>query len=174
MIVIRPAEERDLPDITSIYAEAVVNSTATWEEEPPSLAEISSTFAARNAAGLPYFVAENEGGKVVGYACGSSFHPQSGWRYSIEDSIYVAGDARRQGVGRRLLKALIDEATARGFRHMIAGISIPGGESSVAFHEALGFRKVGEIANAGWKHGKWLTAVYFQRALGEGANTPPE
>ncbi|MBU2581567.1 MAG: GNAT family N-acetyltransferase [Alphaproteobacteria bacterium] len=173
MPLIRPAETRDLTAITEIYADAVVNSKATWDEVAPDLQSMTAVYAARTAAGFPYFVAEATEGRIIGYVGGSAFHPQTGWRYAIEDSIYVAKGAQRQGIGRSLLEALIEEATARGFRQMIAGISMPGGERSVAFHEALGFRMVGEFKDAGWKQGEWLTAVYMQRALGEGAASAP-
>lgn len=174
MPLIRPAEVRDLPAITAIYADAVESSTATWDDVAPDLQAMTTLYEARVAAGFPYFVAEEEDGRIIGYVCGSAFHPQTGWRYSIEDSIYVARGAQRRGIGRLLLEALIEEATARGFRQMFAGISMPGGDASLAFHEALGFRKAGEFVSAGWKHGAWLTAVYLQRALGEGAGTVPE
>lgn len=174
MTTIRPAEPDDLPAILSIYAHAVTSGLATWDEDVPSLAEMARRVAARTEAGFPILVAEIEGGGVVGYASGGPFHPQSGWRYTIEHSIYVADGHRRGGIGRSLLEALIEEASRRGFRQMIAGISLPGGEASVAFHAALGFRKVGELAQTGWKHGQWLSAVYMQRPLGQGSGTRPD
>lgn len=172
MHLIRLAEARDLPAITDIYAEAVRLSLATWDDVAPDLAAMTARYTERTGEGYPYFVAEAPTGSVVGYACGSAFHPQTGWRYTLEDSIYVANDTRRLGVGRQLLMALIEEASARGFRQMIAGISMPGGDGSVALHQALGFSKVGEFPNTGWKRGRWLSAVYLQRALGEGAQIP--
>lgn len=173
MPFIRHAQMRDLPQVTEIYADAVTASRATWDETAPDLAAMTALYSARTAAGYPYLVAESEDGRLAGYACGSGFHPQTGWRYSVEDSIYVAPGAQRRGIGRQLLEALIEEATKRGFRQMIAGISMPGGDGSLAFHQALGFCKVGEFPDTGWKDGQWLSAVYLQRALGPGAGRPP-
>ncbi len=171
---IRPADLRDMPAITEIYADAVATSRATWDEIAPDTAAMTATYAARTVAGYPYLVAETHNGNVVGYACGSAFHPQTGWRYTLEDSIYIAKDAQRQGIGGKLLIALIEDAASRGFRQMVAGISMPGGDGSIAFHKSLGFHKVGEFPNTGWKNGQWLSAVYLQRALGKGTQAPPE
>ncbi|MDX2290344.1 MAG: GNAT family N-acetyltransferase [Hyphomicrobiaceae bacterium] len=171
---IRAAEQADSARIAEIFAHYVTSGLANWEHLPPDAAAIATRIGQLTAAGYPYLVAHcSSTGTVLGYAYGSSFHAQSGWRYTVEDSIYVAPAAQRQGIGRALLSCLIDECTARGFRQMIAGISQPGGEGSIAFHEALGFRLVGTLPNVGWKHGEWLTAHYYQRALGDGATTPP-
>ncbi len=171
---IRSAEVNDLPAITEIYADAVENSVVTWDYEAPDSAEMRRRFDQKIASGYPFIVADNADRTIAGYATGGPFHPQSGFRFTIENSIYVASNCRRQGLGRKLLEALIEEATARGFRHMIAGISLPGGEASLAFHEALGFEQVGELPKVGWKHGKWLSALYLHRPLGDGSATPPE
>jgi L-amino acid N-acyltransferase YncA len=171
---IRPAGPQDLGTIADIYADAVENSLATWDHQPPDVAAMGELFAARIGAGYPFLAAEDADGKISGYAYGSPFHPQAGWRYVIEDSIYVAVPCRGRGIGRALLQGLIEAATDLGFRQMVAGVSLPGGEGSLAFHQALGFRKVGKFVDAGWKGGRWLTAVYLQRKLGDGAQTAPE
>lgn len=171
---IRTAGPRDLGAITDIYAEAVEKSLATWDHQPLDVATVRELFEARVGAGYPFLAAEDADGKISGYAYGSPFHPQAGWRYVIEDSIYVAVPYRGRGIGRSLLQGLIEAAADLGFRQMVAGVSLPGGEGSLAFHQALGFRKVGEFVDAGWKGGRWLTAVYLQRTIGEGAKTAPE
>lgn len=173
-MLIRDADVSDLPKITDIYADAVRTSVATWDYEAPSLEEISERYHQRVLAGFPYLVADPGDGEIAGFAYGSSFHPQPGFRFSVENSIYVADGWQRKGIGRRLLIDLIAACEAQGFRQMIAGVSIPGGEASLAFHEAAGFRKVGELPNVGWKHGRWLNALYLIRPLGEGADTDPE
>ena len=174
MHYIRPAEPKDLEAITAIYTDAVENSVVTWDYDAPTIEEMRCRYEERTKDGYPFLVAEGADGKIAGYTCGGPFHPQSGFRFTIENSVYVAGDCRRQGLGRKLLEALIEEATARGFRHMIAGISNPGGEASLAFHEALGFKMAGALPHVGWKHGKWLSAVYLHRPLGAGSETPPD
>ncbi|MEQ8824084.1 MAG: N-acetyltransferase family protein [Filomicrobium sp.] len=173
MLQIREANEQDLPQIAAIYGLAVTQTLVTWDYEAPDLETMRQRFMQRTEAGFPYLVADTGDGELGGFACGSSFHPQPGFRFSVENSIYVAEHCRRQGVGRRLLEGLIAECESRGFRQMIAGISVPGGETSLVFHEALGFRKMGELPNVGWKHGQWLSALYLQRPLGDGAGTRP-
>ncbi len=174
-LVIRPAAEADIPAITAIFAHYVEHALANWELDPPDEAEMAARFTRLTTAGYPYLVAADPTtGAILGYAYASSFHAQTGWRYTVENSIYVAASAHRRGIGRALLSRLIDHCAALGFRQMIAGISRPGGEGSVAFHEALGFSLVGTFPNVGWKAGHWLTACYYQRALGEGRTTKPE
>ncbi len=126
--------------------------------------------------GYPFLVAANADDPlhVAGYAYAGTFHPQSGFRYSVEHSIYVAETARCRGIGTELLQALIRECEARGIRQMIAGISAPGGEASLKLHESAGFKMAGRLPAVGRKHGQWLDALYLVRPLGEGSSTPPE
>ncbi|MCH9808988.1 MAG: GNAT family N-acetyltransferase [Alphaproteobacteria bacterium] len=173
MSVIRPARPADLEAITAIYADAVENSLVTWDYDAPTIEQMRRRYEDRTAEGYPFIVSETTAGSIQGYASGGPFHPQSGFRFVIENSIYIAAQYRRQGLGQLLLQALIEEAANRGFRHMIAGISMPGGEASLAFHEALGFKNVGTLPSVGWKHGQWLSAVYLHRALGPGSTSPP-
>ncbi len=177
-VCIRPAHRDDLDDITAIYADAVKSLPVTWDTVVPTLDAMTEKYEQRTASGYPWLVAEipsHAGGRaaIAGYAAGGPFHPQDGWRFTIENSIYVARGHRRLGIGRLLLTALIEEATQKGFRQMLAGVSLPGGEASIAFHEAMGFEKAGVFPATGWKMGQWLTAVYLQRPLGEGAAAPP-
>ena len=173
-MLIRDAKLEDLSATTAIYAHACKTSTATWDYDPPSLELMQERFAQRAKAGYPFLVADAGDGEIAGFAYASSFHPHAGFRFSVENSIYVAEGWQRRGIGRKLLDELVAACEARGFRQMIAGVSMPGGEASLRFHEAAGFRKVGDFQNVGWKHGQWLTAVYLMRALGEGDSTPPE
>jgi phosphinothricin acetyltransferase len=122
--------------------------------------------------GFPYLVAER-GGAVVGYAYAGAYRPRRAYRFSVEDSIYIAPEAHRGGIGRALLIALIDEATVRGFRQMIAVIGDAAQTPSIELHRALGFRMIGAIEAVGFKHGRWLATVLMQRALRAGDSAPP-
>lgn len=175
MYRIRSAQTADIGAVTGIYSDAALNLLVTWDDQAPSKDEMLAKYHGRTEAGYPFLVAEDRAnGAIAGFATGGPFHPQTGWRFTLENSIYVSRGYRRQGVGRQLLEALIAQSEQRGFRQMIAGISMPGGDASIAFHKALGFRKVGEFPQTGWKHGQWLSAVYMQRSLGDGAESKPE
>ncbi|MCH9752631.1 MAG: GNAT family N-acetyltransferase [Alphaproteobacteria bacterium] len=174
-IRIVPVSPDHVAEITAIYAKAVHETLVTWDETAPDEAAMAAKLQAIQSAGYPCLVAVCEKtGAIAGYALAGAFHPQSGFRYSAENSIYVADHARRQGLGRRLLDALIQECEARGFRQMIAGISRPGGEASLALHEAAGFKVCGVLPGVGWKMGQWLDAMYLVRPLGDGSSTDPE
>jgi L-amino acid N-acyltransferase YncA len=169
---IRDASTADIPAITRIYAHAVRFGTASFELEPPDENEMLARFYALMGSGHPYIVAEGEG--ILGYAYAGPFRPRPAYRHSVEDSVYVAPDAQRRGVGRALLDALIARSTDAGFRQMIAVI----GDStlqaaSIGLHHAAGFRLIGTLDAVGFKHGRWLDSVYMQRALGAGAEALP-
>lgn len=169
---VRPADVADSPAITDIYAGHVLHGTATFEITPPDVAEMTARMRAIADAGHPWIVAAR-GGKVVGYAYAGPYRARPAYRYTTEDSIYLAPDAVGQGIGRRLLEALIDACTRRGDRQMIAVIGDSGNAASVAVHAATGFVHVGTLANAGRKFDRWIDVVMMQRALGDGARTPP-
>jgi phosphinothricin acetyltransferase len=168
---VRPCTREDLPEVRAIYALEVREGTASFELEPPSLAEMTARFAAIEAAGLPYLVAEVDG-RIGGYAYASPYRPRPAYRYTVEDSVYVARFARRQGVGRALLGAVIERATARGMRQMVAIVGDSAHLASIELHRRAGFRLVGTLEHVGWKFGRWLDTVIMQRALGAGASTP--
>jgi phosphinothricin acetyltransferase len=173
-VLLRPAEEQDIPAITAIYAEAVRNGVASYELDPPDLPEMSRRWRELTAKGFPYFVAAAGNDGVLGYAYAGPYRPRAAYRFSVEDSIYLAPAARKRGIGRRLLAHLIQECEARAFRQMIAVIG--GGtehSASVGLHERLGFRMIGVIEGSGFKHGRWLDTVLMQRALGPGKTTLP-
>jgi L-amino acid N-acyltransferase YncA len=163
-LVIRAAEPADVAVITRIYAHAVRFGTASFEIEPPDEAEMARRQRALIDGGFPYLVAEGDGA-VLGYAYAGPYRPRPAYRFSVENSVYVAPEAHRRGVGRALLDRLIAEAQARGFRQMIAVIGDSDQAPSIALHRAAGFRLVGTIAAVGFKHGRWLDSVLMQREL---------
>jgi phosphinothricin acetyltransferase len=170
---IRPTEEADLPLVTAIYGEAVRNGTASYEIEPPSLEEMTRRWRELAAKNYPHLVAVRDGA-VIGYAYAGPYRPRPAYRYSVEDSIYIAPKAQGRGIGRALLAELIAVSERLGFRQMIAVIG--GGTehpASVRLHLTLGFRQVGVIDASGFKHGRWLDTVLMQRPLGAGRTTLP-
>jgi L-amino acid N-acyltransferase YncA len=168
---VRDCTHDDLAEVREIYALEVREGTASFELEPPSLAEMAARFAAIEAAGLPYLVAELDG-RIAGYAYAAPYRPRPAYRYTVEDSVYVARWARRQGVGRALLAAVIDRASAQGMRQMVAIIGDSAHTASIELHVWAGFRLVGTLEQVGWKFGRWLDTVIMQRPLGSGAATP--
>lgn len=173
-ISIRPAETTDVPAIAAIYRPAVLTGTASFELDPPSEEEMMRRFASITSGGYPYLVAEAEGARIIGYAYAGPYRTRPAYRFSVENSVYVAPDTHRRGTGRILLAALIEECTRRGFRQMIAIIGDSGQAASIGLHRSLGFTFSGVIHSVGFKHGRWLDSVVMQRPLGEGDNTPPD
>src|SRR5262249_38130558 len=154
------------------YAHAVRFGTASFEIEPPDEAEMTRRQRALIDNGYPYLVAES-GGTVLGYAYAGPYRARPAYRFSVENSIYVAPEAHRGGVGRLLLDRLIAEAETRGYRQMIAVIGDSAQAASIGLHRAAGFRMIGNIEAVGFKHGRWLDSVLMQRALGPGDSTMP-
>ena len=170
--VVRRCTEQDMPEVREIYKLEVLQGTASFELEPPSLADMVARHAAIEAAGLPYLVVEING-RIAGYAYAGPYRTRPAYRHTVEDSVYVARWARRQGVGRALLEAVIERATARGMRQMVAIIGDSAHVASMRLHAQAGFRLVGTLEQVGWKFGRWLDTVIMQRPLGDGAATPP-
>jgi phosphinothricin acetyltransferase len=170
--VIRPGTLADVPAMAGIYGEAVRTMTVTFETEPPGDAEMARRFAAREAGGHPCLVAEIDG-DVAGYAETRPYHHRAGYRFTAEDSIFLAPEARGHGIGTALLTALVAEAEARGFRQLIAVIGDADNAGSIALHRKVGFELVGTTRAVGVKFGRWIDVVIMQRALGEGATTLP-
>jgi L-amino acid N-acyltransferase YncA len=169
---IRPAQPRDLAVITTIYDDAVRHGTASFELDPPDQAEMARRYEALRVGGYPYLVAELDG-EIVGYAYAGPYRARPAYRWSVEDSIYVAPQAQRRGIGSALLARLLAEAEAGGFRQMLAVIGDSANTGSVELHRAAGFRLVGTFENVGFKFGRWLDTVLMQRELGRGATTKP-
>jgi phosphinothricin acetyltransferase len=169
---IRPAGPGDVAAITRIYGEAVANGTASFEIEPPPVAEMARRLEALRAKNFPYVVAARAG-VVAGYAYAGPYHTRPAYRWSVEDSVYVAPEFQRQGLGRLLLARLVADAEARGFRQMIAVIGDAANAGSIELHAAAGFRHIGAVQSVGFKHGRWLDCVLMQRPLGHGNTTAP-
>ena len=162
--IVRPAALEDCPDITEIYRVAVLAGTGSFEIEPPDEAEMARRFEAIVAGGFPYLVATS-GTKVLGFAYANAFRERAAFRYTIEDSIYVASGYQRAGVGRMLLGELIRHSRERGFREMVAVIGDSANAASIGLHRDLGFRDAGKFTAVGFKHGQWLDAVLMQLTL---------
>jgi phosphinothricin acetyltransferase len=169
---IRPAVVADLAAITEIYEHAVRFGTATFELDPPDLAEMTRRFHALMDGGFPYFVAVLDG-RVVGYAYAAPYRLRPAYRFTVEDSVYLHPAIHRRGIGRQLLQRLIGECEARGFRQMIAVIGDSANAGSVGVHAKCGFQMIGTHPNVGLKFGRWLDIVMMQLALGEGATSVP-
>ncbi len=170
---IRPATPADIPAITHIYAHAVRHGTASFELEAPDEAEMLRRQRALLDGGYPYLVAEVDG-VVAGYAYAGPYRARPAYRFSVENSIYVAPDAHRRSIGRALLDRLIAECEARGYRLMIAVIGDSAQAPSIELHRAAGFRLVGALEGVGYKFDRWLDTVLMQRALGPGSSAPPQ
>jgi phosphinothricin acetyltransferase len=170
--LIRAALTADVPAIAAIYGYAVVHGTASWELEPPDAAEMLRRMQALTDAGWPYIIAETDG-HLLGYAYASAYRPRAVYRFTCEDSIYIAPDAQGRGIGRLLLTELIARCEAMGLRQMVAVIGDSQSEPSIRLHRAMGFSPAGMIRSAGWKQGRWLDQILMQRVLGAGDASPP-
>jgi phosphinothricin acetyltransferase len=173
-VLIRPTEERDLPAIAEIYGEAVRTGTASFELEPPDVAEMTRRWRELTSNRYPHIVAMRAD-QLLGYAYAGPYRARPAYRFSVEDSIYIAPHAQGAGVGRALLAEIIKQCEQLGFRQMIAVIG--GGTehpASVKLHQRLGFWQIGVFEGAGFKHGRWLDTLLMQRALGEGKQTLPK
>jgi phosphinothricin acetyltransferase len=175
-LTITPATCADAAEVTAIYAHHVFHGVATFEIEPPDAAEMARRIAQVTGAGHPWLVARAAGGAMLGYAYAGAFHPREAYRFTCEDSIYLAHDRLGQGVGAALLAALIEAAEAAGFHQMIAQIVAPidrGEGGSILLHRRFGFVEAGRTTAVGRKFGRWLDVITMQRALGSGATAPP-
>ncbi|HXG46133.1 MAG TPA: GNAT family N-acetyltransferase [Methylomirabilota bacterium] len=161
---IRPATHADLPAILEIYNEAVLNTTGTYDYEPRSLEQRRQWFEERRQGGYPVFVAEEETGRIVGWSALNPYHSRPGYRFTAENSVYIAADRRGQGVGKRLLAPLIDAARQRGLHAIIAAIDATNA-ASVRLHERFGFKVVGQFKEVGFKFGRWLDVTYMELLL---------
>ena len=174
MLTIRASRENDIPAITAIYRHHVLHSTGTFEIDPPTEADMTLRRADVLGKGLPYLVAENEAGDILGYSYCHWFKPRPAYRFSAEDSIYVADSARGQGVGRQLLDALCVAAEQAGVRRLLAVIGDSANVGSIGVHTAAGFSHAGVLRSAGWKFDQWLDIVLMDKPIGAGDTTAPE
>src|SRR6516164_10872143 len=152
-VIIRPAVSGDIEAITRVYADAVLHGTASFEIEPPDQAEMLRRQTALLKNGYPYFAAAIEG-VVAGYAYAGPYRARPAYKWSVEDSVYVAPDMHRKGIGALLLRALISASVERGYRQMIAVIGDSAQIGSIALHERAGFHHIGTLRSVGFKLGK--------------------
>lgn len=171
-LLIRSAAVTDLPAITALYGQEVRDHVATYEYVEPDEAEMTRRWQAVVAQGYPYLVAERDG-RFAGYAYASGYRTREGYRWTVEDTVYVHPAFVGQGIGRALLQRLIDDCTALGLRQMVAVVGDVTNAASIALHERLGFRTVGIFQGLGRKHDRWLDTVQMQRALGPGHESDP-
>ncbi|WP_287966339.1 GNAT family N-acetyltransferase [Diaphorobacter sp.] len=173
MPLIRASRDEDVAAITAIYTHHVLHGTGTFEIDPPTALDMAARRADVLAKGLPYLVAE-EAGQVLGFAYCNWFKPRPAYRFSAEDSIYVADAARGRGLGRQLLEALAMQAEAAGVRKLLAVIGDSANAGSIGVHRAAGFTDVGVMRSVGWKFGAWRDIVLMEMPLGAGDTTAPE
>lgn len=172
-MIVRAATADDAEALAAIYGHHVLHGFGTFEEEPPSPAEMETRRAAVAARGLPYLVAE-DGEKVLGFAYAGPFRPRQAYRYTLEDSVYIAPEAIGKGVGRAVLSAVIAACEAIGVRQLVAVIGDSGNAASIGLHRSLGFVDAGVGKSFGFKHGRWLDIVWMQKALNGGDETAPD
>ncbi|WP_313147053.1 GNAT family N-acetyltransferase [Diaphorobacter nitroreducens] len=173
MPLIRASRDEDVAAITAIYTHHVLHGTGTFEIDPPTAQDMAARRADVLAKGLPYLVAE-EAGQVLGFAYCNWFKPRPAYRFSAEDSIYVADAARGRGLGQQLLEALAMQAEAAGVRKLLAVIGDSANAGSIGVHRAAGFTDVGVMRSVGWKFGAWRDIVLMEKPLGAGDTTAPE
>ena len=179
--IIRASRDDDVAAIAAIYGFHVLNGVASFEEIPPTIEEIARRRDQIVACGLPYLVAERapgaergtDSGRVVGFCYAGLFRPRSGYRFTLEDSIYIDAAETGRGIGRLLLEPLLARCTELGYRKMVAVIGGSDTVPSIRLHEALGFAHIGVFPAVGFKFGRWIDIVLMQRALGPGSDTLP-
>jgi L-amino acid N-acyltransferase YncA len=169
---IRDARPDDAPAIAAIYAHHVAHGTGSFELTPPDVVEITTRMTSVLDAGLPYLVADLDG-VLTAYAYASRYRPRPGYRFTVENSVYVANDAHGRGLGSALLRELISQCTGRGCRQMIAVIGDSANTASIRLHERADFQHAGVLKSVGFKHGRWLDSVFMQLALGDGDKSIP-
>ena len=172
-LVLRPAIAGDAGAVAAIYRPAVLEGTASFEIDPPDGDEMGRRMATVTGAGYPFLVAEREGA-IIGYGYFNAYRTRPAYRWSVEDSIYLAPHTQGLGAGRMLLDRLVEMATAQGYRQMVAVIGDSRQYPSIRLHRACGFHFAGTLHAIGYKQGQWLDGVLMQRTLGEGDTTAPE
>ena len=171
--VVRDADDADMAAVQAIYAHNVMHGRASFEETPPTLDEMLERRRSVLAMGIPYLVAD-VAGEIAGYSYATSYRPRPAYRFTIEDSVYVADAFHGRGIGSALLRALVERCSSGRWRQMLAIIGDSGNASSIAIHRRLGFEPVGTLRSVGFKLGEWTDTVLMQRALGAGDAAPPQ
>lgn len=172
-MIIRAAEAGDAAALAAIYGHHVLHGLGTFEEQPPDAEAMDGRRRDVQGYGLPYLVAE-EAGRVMGFAYAGPFRPRPGYRFTVEDSVYVAPDAMGRGIGRAVLQAVIAACEAFGVRQVVAVIGDSGNAASIALHRSLGFEPSGVGRSFGFKHGRWVDIVWMQKALNGGDQRLPD
>lgn len=173
MPTIRPSHDDDVEAIAAIYRHHVLHGTGTFEIDPPSAEDMRSRRTEVLARGLPWLVAD-DAGEIAGFAYCNWFKPRPAYRFSAEDSIYLAPQAQGKGLGRALLAELAAQAERVGVRKLIAVIGDSANAGSIGVHRAQGFRQVGVLSSCGWKFDRWLDVVLMEKALGRGDSCSPQ
>ncbi len=163
-LIVRDALAEDIPTIAAIYGHHVLHGLASFEETPPDLVEIERRWHVAAESDMPYLVAELDDA-VIGFAYCGKYRPRPAYRYTVEDSVYVASGMAGRGAGRAMLAALIERCTTAGFKQMVAVIGDSGNDASISLHARLGFHQVGVLHDIGFKHNRWVDTVLMQRAL---------
>lgn len=172
-MIIRAATAEDAGALAAIYGHHVLHGFGTFETEPPEAAWMDGRRREIQGLGLPYLVAEQDG-RVLGYSYAGPFRPRPGYRFTVEDSVYVAPEAVGRGVGRAVLASVIQACEAFGVRQVVAVIGDSGNAASIGLHRALGFADAGVGRSLGFKHGRWVDIVWMQKSLNGGDQTAPD
>lgn len=172
-MIVRPATDEDAAALAAIYGHHVLHGFGTFETTPPDAAWMDRRRREVQGYGLPYLVAEAEG-RVLGFAYASPFRPRPGYRFTAEDSVYVAPDAIGRGVGRAVLSEVVAACEALGLRQLVAVIGDSGNAASIGLHRSLGFQDAGVGRSLGHKHGRWVDIVWMQKALNGGDTRAPD
>jgi phosphinothricin acetyltransferase len=152
------------PAILGILNDAIATSTALYDYRPRPPESMGPWFQAKEAGGFPVIGAEDDGGRLLGFATYGAFRAWPAYKYSVEHSVYVHREHRGQGVGRALLERLIAAARAQDLHVMVGGIDVEN-RASIALHESLGFVHAGTVRHAGFKFGRWLDLAFYQLIL---------
>lgn len=162
---IRDATEQDLPHVLEIYNHYVKNSSVTFDEKAMTLAQLRRKFAKTAERRIPFIVAENPAGQVLGFAYVYPWKEKAAYRFTVENSIYLGPAATGKGLGRALLGELIERSRAAGLKEMIAVIADKGAEASIALHAEFGFKETGHMGRVGYKFDRWLGTVFMEKSL---------
>jgi len=172
-VIVRASTTEDAGALAAIYGHHVLHGFGTFEEVPPTVQEMAARRQAIVERGLPYLVAE-DAGQVLGFAYAGPFRPRAAYRYTVEDSVYVAPEAVGRGVGKAVLAAVLRECEAFGIRQIIAVIGDSQNAGSIGLHASLGFEHAGVGKSLGWKHGRWVDIVWMRKALNGGDESAPD
>jgi phosphinothricin acetyltransferase len=171
-IILRDSRDTDISGISAIYQHAVRTGTASFELDPPALDEMTRRRQTILGGGFPYLVAERAN-QIVGYAYASTYRARPGYRFTVENSVYVAPDQQGRGIGKTLLTELVQRCETDGHRLIVAVIGDSDNKASIALHGSCGFTHAGILRGVGWKFDRWLDSVLMVRALGLGQAAPP-